>query len=297
MLFMERLNGLICLISDILNDMPTMHAFEINIAGVNASFLTEEDMATIKASSHRSTNEQVFKIITSEDILGKRILDVGAGKGYMAQLLGKHVQKKGGSPSEIITACDLFPEYFSYEEIACKKMEFVNELPFHDGIFNVAYAIEVIEHLKNPYDFIQEMFRVVKPGGRVIITTPNILNLASRLSYLLTGFFELFSPLSFDRKDARHQWGHIMPLNAYYLNHAMRTCGCRKTELYIDRLKRSSLFLFLLLLPVLKISSFWYSQRLRRKKPVIYQDNKQELKAMNGWKLCCSRSVVLVEYQ
>ena len=257
----------------------------------------EENMETIKASSHRSTNEQVFKIITSEDILGRRILDIGAGKGYMTQLLGNHIREKGGCPSEIISACDLYPEYFSYEEISCERMEFIHEMPFDKETFDIAYAIEVIEHLKNPYDFIQEMFRVVKPGGKIIITTPNVLNLASRLSYFLTGFFELFVPLSFDKKDARHQWGHIMPLNAYYLNHAMRTCGLIKTEIFTDRLKRSSLFLFLLLLPVLKISSFWYTQRLKRKKPVIYQDNEKELKAMNGWKLCCSRSVVLVGYK
>ncbi len=215
----------------------------------------------------------------------------------MTQLLGEHIQKKGGDPSGVITACDLYPEYFSYKEIACEKMEFINELPFKEHNFDIAYSIEVIEHLKNPYDFIQEMFRVIRPGGRIIITTPNILNLTSRVSYLFTGFFTLFRPLSFDVMDARRQWGHIMPLSAYYLNHAMRTCGFSRTELYTDRLKRSSLFLYLVFLPVLKISSQWYAQRLQRKKPLIYQGNEQELKSMNGWKLCCSRSVILVGYK
>lgn len=254
-------------------------------------------MAIIKASSHRSTNKRVFEIITEAGILGKRILDIGAGKGYMAQLLGNHVRDKGGQPSEVITACDLFPEYFAYEEIPCRKMDFANELPFADASFDIVYAVEVIEHLRNPYDFIQEIFRVVSPGGMAVITTPNILNLSSRFSYLLTGFFELFLPLSTDPVDARRQWGHIMPLSEYYLSHAMRTSGFRKTELSIDRIKRSSLFLYLLLLPVMKLSSSLYAARLRRKRPAIFQDNEEELKALNGWKLCCSRSVILVGHK
>ncbi|MCK7510014.1 MAG: class I SAM-dependent methyltransferase [Desulfobacterales bacterium] len=122
-------------------------------------------MAIIKASSHRSTNKRVFEIITEAGILDKRILDIGAGKGYMAQLLGNHVRDKGGQPAEVITACDLFPEYFAYEEIPCRKMDFANELPFADASFDIVYAVEVIEHLRNPYDFIQEIFRVVRPGG------------------------------------------------------------------------------------------------------------------------------------
>jgi len=254
-------------------------------------------METIKSCSHRSTNKRVFRIITKEDILGKRILDVGAGMGFMAQLLGRHIQDKGGIPSDFITACDLYPEYFSYKNVVCKKVEFINALPFDDGSFDIAYAIEVIEHLKDPYGFIQEMFRVVRPGGKVIITTPNILNLASRFSFLFTGFFELFGPLSFDKEDVRHQWGHIMPLSAYYLNHAMRTCGFVKTEFHIDRIKRSSLFLFLLFFPVLKLSTFMYARRFLRKKPGIHKDNKKELKLINAWKLCCSRSVVLLGYK
>lgn len=110
----------------------------------------EEGMTIIKSSSHRSTNKRVFHIITEEDITDKKILDIGAGKGYMSQLLGEHVRKKGKRPSEVITACDLFPEFFSYKGITCRKMKFINTFPFEEATFDIAYAIEVIEHLKNP---------------------------------------------------------------------------------------------------------------------------------------------------
>jgi RNA polymerase primary sigma factor len=38
-------------------------------------------------------------------------------------------------------------------------------------------------------------------------------------------------------------------------------------------------------------------ERIQKKKPVIYQDNEQALKAINGLKLCCSRSTILVGYK
>lgn len=251
-------------------------------------------MAEIRSSSHRTTNARVFDIITAQDIRSQRILDIGAGKGHMVQLLGNHVRSLGGVPAEVLHACDLYPEYFLYDEIRCEKMEFVSELPFAKDSFDVVYAIEVIEHLRNPYDFISEMYRVARPGGMAIITTPNILNVSSRLSYLFTGFFELFKPLSLDPLDARRQWGHIMPLSAYYLVHAMRTAGFADTRLHTDRLKRSALILSLFLLPLIKLSGSLYGAKIKRKRPAIHAQNADLMREMGSLRLCCSRSVVLV---
>ncbi|MGO9145778.1 MAG: hypothetical protein ACLQDF_05360 [Desulfomonilia bacterium] len=64
-------------------------------------------MASIQSSSHRSTNDRVFRIITGNDLLTKRILDIGAGRGYMARRLGEHIRARGGVPAEVITVCDL----------------------------------------------------------------------------------------------------------------------------------------------------------------------------------------------
>lgn len=250
-------------------------------------------MTEIRSSSHRATNTRVFELITAQDIRSKRILDIGAGRGYMVQLLGSHVRSLGGVPSEVLCACDLFPEYFLYDEVRCERLDFVHELPFDSESFDVVYAIEVIEHLGNPYALVREMYRVVKPGGMAIITTPNILNLTSRVSYLLTGFYEMFGPLSLDPRDARRQWGHIMPLSAYYLAHAMRSAGFTATEFHADRIKKSALSLAIVLMPLLRLATYLYGARIRRKKPAVYRDNAALMKGMASLELCSSRSVVL----
>lgn len=59
-------------------------------------------------------------------------------------------------------------------------------LPFEDGAFDVFLANQVIEHLSDTDLFIKEMYRVLKPGGYAVVSTPNLASLPSML-YLLLG--------------------------------------------------------------------------------------------------------------
>jgi len=46
-------------------------------------------------------------------------------------------------------------------------------LPFAAGVFDRVYAIEVLEHVVNPRQLVEELHRVVKPGGEIIVTSPH----------------------------------------------------------------------------------------------------------------------------
>jgi len=61
-------------------------------------------------------------------------------------------------------------------------------LPFRSTSFDGVDLVEVIEHIENQPQLIREIHRVLKPGGVVVISTPNILNVMSRLRFLFTGF-------------------------------------------------------------------------------------------------------------
>lgn len=64
-------------------------------------------------------------------------------------------------------------------------MDLNNPLPIEDNSIDLVIAGEILEHLINPFMFLQEINRVLKKGGELILSTPNIACLKSRIQLLL----------------------------------------------------------------------------------------------------------------
>lgn len=248
-------------------------------------------MKTIAAASHIKTNDRIFGLITKEPLANKKILDIGAGRGYMSQRIGNQLVKEGLKVSEVLTACDLFPEYFEYDGVVCEKLNFLSKLPYADNSYDIVYSIEVIEHLTNPVEFLKEIYRVLKPGGRLIYSTPNVLNINSRLSYLGSGFFKLFGPLSYEHHKAGLLAGHIMPLSYYYLYFFTKKEGFKKIDFYHDRIKSSSVFYYVAFYLFILFSKSMVVRKARKKG--LYHENETALKQMNSFEMLCSRGCIL----
>lgn len=72
-------------------------------------------------------------------------------------------------------------------------------LPFADASFDVVLCREVIEHVESVPHTLREFARVLTPGGRLVLTFPNRLQIRSRLFHLLTGFYRgMKSPINLD---------------------------------------------------------------------------------------------------
>jgi 2-polyprenyl-3-methyl-5-hydroxy-6-metoxy-1,4-benzoquinol methylase len=65
-------------------------------------------------------------------------------------------------------------------------------LPLADATADATAAVEVIEHLENPRAFMRELVRVTRPGGWVVVTTPNQLSALSLLTLIAKGRFSAF---------------------------------------------------------------------------------------------------------
>jgi cyclopropane fatty-acyl-phospholipid synthase-like methyltransferase len=74
------------------------------------------------------------------------------------------------------------PASFRYRGIHCAPIAADGRLPFEDNQFDAAVSIEVIEHVENQFGFFRELTRIIKPGGIVVVTTPNTLNANSRVA-------------------------------------------------------------------------------------------------------------------
>jgi ubiquinone/menaquinone biosynthesis C-methylase UbiE len=249
----------------------------------------------IRPISHWSTNDKVFELVLPHIKPGVRIADVGAGEGFFSQLLGEQVRTKLGlQPRDVITASDIFPEYFRYREVKCEKISPDGRLPYSDASIDVACALEVVEHVEDQFAFARELHRILKPGGVAIISTPNVLNLNSRWRYMHSGFAVLFDPLLLSSADPVHTSGHIDPVTYYYLAYQLRRAGFASTSVEYDRFKRSARFLLVFWGPMIWIGNRLLRRKLNARKKDVALENAAILRDLWSLRMLTSRSVIAI---
>ena len=249
----------------------------------------------IRPISHRSTNDKVLQMVLPLVKPGVRVADIGAGEGFFSQLLGEHIKSTMGlEPSGVISACDIFPESYRYPEVKCHWILPDGRLPYEDLSIDVACSLEVIEHVEDQFAFTRELYRILKPGGVAIISTPNILNLNSRWRNLHSGFATLFDPLLLSSVDPVHTSGHIHPVSYYYLAYQLRRAGFTTTSVAYDRFKNSARFLLAICGPMIWIGNSLLRRRLSSRKKDVASENARILKEMWSLQMLTSRSVIAI---
>ncbi len=123
------------------------------------------------------------------------ILDVGCGDGFFL----KHIEQILGGRE-----CDLQGvDYSQYKLDKARELPFTFKqanietegLPYDTGAFDLVYAAELIEHLVNPDYFLEECWRVLKPDGYLLISTPNSQAWYNRFLFVM-GIQPLFYEVS-----------------------------------------------------------------------------------------------------
>lgn len=99
---------------------------------------------------------------------GSRVLEVGSGLGYLVHAMrqaGLDAQGIDVSTTAVQSACATFGQHF--------RASTVQDLGAEAGSFDVIVATELLEHLEYPQDFVDSAMRLLRPGGHLILTTPN----------------------------------------------------------------------------------------------------------------------------
>lgn len=113
------------------------------------------------------------------------LLDVGCGSGRLWPFVRERFRTYTGVD---VVPYEGFPEAGRFVAVDVDT----GAIPLPDASFDVVASVETIEHLDGPRRFFAELARLVRPGGWLVITTPNQLSLHSLVSLALRGYFAAF---------------------------------------------------------------------------------------------------------
>jgi SAM-dependent methyltransferase len=223
----------------------------------------EDDPKSIKFYVKRFILNQKGRLI------GKTIVDFPAGNGVTTQIL----KEIGAKP----IPCDLFPEYFKVEGLSCLMMDINENLPLDKHGSDGIICQEGIEHFTDQMKAMKAFNRVLKPGGMLLLTTPNYSNLRSKFSYLLgesERFNSMLAPNELDsiwmapgKNHNEVYYGHIFLIGIQKLRTLGKLAGFRIKKVHFTRIKSTSLLMLPFLWPFIYFSNLLaYLKNMRSNK-------------------------------
>lgn len=168
---------------------------------------------------------------------------------------------------------DVDPEAEARLGKAFARADLDSPFPWADQSFDAAFSTEGIEHLENHFSFLREMCRILKPGGVLVLTTPNITSLRSRVRFFGSGFFGRDGrPLN---ETSRHPLHHIDLATFPELRYELHTCGFRLIDVCHTHIKPIS-YLYAIYAPWM-----WLYTRIafRKEKDPAQRKRNQEILA------------------
>jgi SAM-dependent methyltransferase len=147
-----------------------------------------------------------------------RALDLGAGRGELSRKLR--------ALGHDVTAVERYTPQFA-ADVPLVDADLNQRWPFEDGSFQLAAAVEILEHLENPRFFLRELSRILVPRGVAIVSTPNLTTVLSRALFAACGQWDLFIDHPWRLRDpySKDVEGHITPLPGWLLRHHAKDAG------------------------------------------------------------------------
>src|ERR1044072_1768084 len=180
-----------------------------------ASF--EESARMSRGQSDDAVYETVAAALARRGAGGGLLVDVGCGGGGRRGFLG------GGRGAARGVGVDLIRYEERPAEVEFKRAELNHEpVPLPDACADAVVAVETIEHLENPRAFVRELTRLTRPGGWVVVTTPNQQSLLSLLTLVFKGRFNAFQDASYP--------AHLTALLEIDLRRIADECGLSEVD-------------------------------------------------------------------
>lgn len=148
-----------------------------------------------RGASHDAIYAMVAASLHRHGAIGGRLVDVGCGSGGLRRFLAASEHGAAIGPALLASYCgcdavryDSWPEEAEFHQVDLDAAPW----PIVTGDADAVVAVETIEHLENPWAFMRQLAALARPGGLVVVTTPNQLSLLSLLTLVMKQRFSAF---------------------------------------------------------------------------------------------------------
>jgi 2-polyprenyl-3-methyl-5-hydroxy-6-metoxy-1,4-benzoquinol methylase len=162
----------------------------------------------------------------------KRWIDIGAGNGFLAEVV------KPALPGVHVVGVDFVEEIINgataLDERIVHDLDEA-DLPFESARFDFVTCLDTLEHVVLPERFMQEMFRILCPGGRCLISVPNMQFIEYVLSFAK-------GKVPHPAADPRHMSVFTLPFLSQKLQgvgfQITYTAGCDASPMWLARISK-----------------------------------------------------------
>ena len=167
-------------------------------------------------SSHDAIYRMVDRALSARGIAGGRLVDVGCGSAGLWRLVAPRFGSYCGLDAVRYQGFPIDAEFCQI------NLDHLDRAPWPVARGDVVTAVETIEHLENPWAFMRALVELARPGGWVVVTTPNQLSVLSVVTLVVKHRFSAF-------QDAQYP-AHRTALVEIDLRRAAGECGLESVE-------------------------------------------------------------------
>ena len=182
---------------------------------------TAERVSGSDTSDNYVFQRSLLAYVEAAKLVSGRVLEIGTGSGYGIEVISPNVDS--------FVTIDKFEtsareKIKGHSNVEFKKMNVPPLTGLEDNSFDVVISFQVIEHIQKDHEFVKEIHRVLKPEGKMIITTPNKSMSITRnpwhiREYEINVLKEMFEKY-FSSVDARGVFGNDSVMKYYEENKA-----------------------------------------------------------------------------
>ena len=129
---------------------------------------TAERVSATDLSDNYVLQRSIFAYLEAAKIVSGNVLEIGTGSGYGVKYIAPAVTKFVTIDKFV---CDV--DFKAYPNVEFKQQTVPPFTNIADNSFDFVVTFQVIEHIQNDNLYVQEIARVLKPGGKLVVTTPN----------------------------------------------------------------------------------------------------------------------------